>query len=105
MAHRLNSYYPDCWVDQSFYIVNCKCLINQLGRAKLGGIKLARVQIITGQTSRPFAVMMLCPHMGIIDEWYTVFQKIKIPHGSILPVGLISQTFELYFPAFTLAGC
>ena len=43
--------------------------------------------------------------MGIIDEWYTVFQKIKIPHGSILPVGLISQTFELYFPAFTLARC
>ena len=44
-------------------------------------------------------------HMGIIDEWYTVFQKIKIPHGSILPVGLISQTFGLYFPAFTLARC
>ena len=43
--------------------------------------------------------------MGIIDEWYTVFQKIKIPHGSILPVGLISQTFELYFPAFSLARC
>ena len=42
-------------------------------------------------------------HMGIIDEWYTIFQKIKIPHGLILPVGLMSQTFELSFPAFTLA--
>ena len=43
--------------------------------------------------------------MGIIDEWYTGFQKIKIPHGLILPVGLMSQTFELSFPAFTLARC
>ena len=34
--------------------------------------------------------------MGIIDEWYTGFQKIKIPHGLILPVGLMSQTFELF---------
>ena len=42
-------------------------------------------------------------YMGIIDEWYTIFQKIKIPHGLILPVGLMSQTFELSFPAFTLA--
>ena len=43
--------------------------------------------------------------MGIIDEWYTIFQKIKIPHGLILPVGLMSQTFELSFPAFTLTRC
>ena len=43
--------------------------------------------------------------MGIIDEWYSVSQKIKIPHGSFLPVGLMSQTFELLFPAFTLARC
>ena len=44
-------------------------------------------------------------NMGIIDEWYTVFQKIKIPHGLILPVWLMSQTFELSFPAFILARC
>ena len=44
-------------------------------------------------------------YMGIIDEWYTIFQKIKILHGLILPVGLMSQTFELSFPAFTLARC
>ena len=44
-------------------------------------------------------------YMGIIDEWYTVFQKIKFPHGLILPVGLMSQTFELTFPAFILARC
>ena len=44
-------------------------------------------------------------YMGIIAEWYTVFQKIKIPHGLILPVGLMSQTFELPLPAFTLARC
>ena len=44
-------------------------------------------------------------YMGIIDEWYTVFQKIKIPHGLILPVGLMRQTFELSFPAFTLTRC
>ena len=44
-------------------------------------------------------------YMGIIDEWYTIFQKIKTPHGLILPIGLMSQTFELSFPAFTLARC
>ena len=44
-------------------------------------------------------------YMGIIDELYTVFQKMKIPHGLILPVGLMSQTFELSFPAFTFARC
>ena len=44
-------------------------------------------------------------YMGIIDEWYTVFQKIKIPHRLILTVGLMSQTFELSFPAFILARC
>ena len=44
-------------------------------------------------------------YLGIIDEWYTIFQKIKIPHGLVLPIGLMSQTFGLSFPAFTLARC
>ena len=39
-------------------------------------------------------------YMGIIDEWYTVFQKSKIPHGLILPAGLMSQTANIrtFFP-------
>ena len=44
-------------------------------------------------------------HVGIIDEWCTVFEKIKMPYGIILPVGFISQTFELSFPASAFARC
>ena len=55
--------------------------------------------------ARVLASTQIYLYMGIIDEWYTGFQKIKIPHGLILPVGLMSQTFELSFPAFTLARC
>ena len=75
-------------------------------RVVLAGCSSYFCAMFTGPMSESKQVSsFLLLNMGIIDEWYTVFQKFKIPHGLILPVGLMSQTFELSFPAFTLTRC
>ena len=97
-------------------LVQFVCLLT--GKTKIANIVFLNIHVIARGKVRPAALGIPVElqhlttykaaryiYMGIIDEWYTVFQKIKIPHGLILPVGLMSQTFELSFPAFTLTRC